>query len=211
MADALVWGASGGIGSALVRHLAGQAWRVFAAARDESRVPPEASWRGSFDARDDHSFDAVAYGVGLETAQLDLVVYAAGAIRPAAVDQISPESWTDMQAVNLWGALRAVQVCRPLVSETAVFAAIGAQVSKIQLPRFGAYAAAKAGLEAAYAVLAKEQRGYSFIVARPGAVDTPFWANVPFKLPPNAQSPESVAAQILELARAGRSGAFDIT
>lgn len=211
MADALIWGASGGIGSALVRQMAGQGWRVFAAARDESRVPPEAYWRGSFDAQDDRSFDVVAYAVGMETAALDLVIYAAGMVRPLPLDQLSGPLWHETQAVNLWGALRAVQVVRPLVSEHATFVAIGAQVNRIALPQFAAYAAAKAGLEAAFAVLPKEQRGHTFLVARPGAVDTPFWANVPFRLPSGAQSPDTVAARIVELAEAGKSGAFDIT
>lgn len=210
MADALVWGASGGIGSALVRQLAGQGWRVFAAARDERRIPPEAHWSGAFDATDDHGFDAVAYTVGMESAGLDLVIYAAGLMLSARLDQIASTAWQEIQEVNLWGALRAVQVSRPLVTENAVFVAVGAQVPKILLPQFGAYAAAKAGLEAAFAILAKEQRDHTFIVARPGAVDTAFWTNVPFRVPAGAQQPETVAAQILELILSGKSGAFDL-
>jgi NAD(P)-dependent dehydrogenase (short-subunit alcohol dehydrogenase family) len=210
MADALIWGASGGIGGALVRELAGQGWRVFAAARDESRVPPEAYWRGAFDARNDASFDAVAYAVGTQTTELDLVVYAAGAMRPVPLDETSSAAWAEIQAVNLWGALRAVQVTRPLVSTRATFAALGAQVNRILLPQFGAYAASKAGLEAAFAIFAKEQRAHTFIVVRPGAVDTPFWATVPFRLPSGAQSPDAVAARILQQVTSGQSGAFDI-
>jgi uncharacterized protein YbjT (DUF2867 family) len=39
MPDALIWRASGGIGSAIVRRLKGEGWRVFAATRDERKTP----------------------------------------------------------------------------------------------------------------------------------------------------------------------------
>jgi NAD(P)-dependent dehydrogenase (short-subunit alcohol dehydrogenase family) len=210
MPDALIWGASGGIGSALVEQLTGQGWRVFGAARDERRVPESASWRGSFDATDDHSFETVAYGVGTESSGLKLVVYAAGVMDAAPLDGLSAEAWARMQAVNLSGPLRAAQASLPLLQETAAVIAIGAQLDKITLPKFGAYAASKAGLEALYAVLAKEQRRHAWIVVRPGAVDTPFWANVPFALPKSAQSADAVAKAIIALAEVGKSGAFDI-
>jgi NAD(P)-dependent dehydrogenase (short-subunit alcohol dehydrogenase family) len=206
----LIWGASGGIGSALVEQLAQQGWRVFAAARNEDRMPASAYWRGSFDAADAHSFETVAYAVGIESAGLGLVVYAAGVLDAMPLEQLTIEAWARMQAVNLGGPLRAAQVSLPLLEETAAVVAIGAQLASIMLPRFGAYAASKAGLEALYAVLAKEQRRFAWIVARPGAVDTPFWANVPFALPGNAQSAAAVASAIIALAGAGTSGAFDI-
>jgi 3-oxoacyl-[acyl-carrier protein] reductase len=182
---------------------------VFAAARDESRIPDEAFWRGAFDSTGDHSFDEVAYAVGSLTGGLGLVVYAAGAMHAGALESLPAAEWQRLQAVNLRGAWRSVQVSVPLLAEHASVVAIGAQIPAILLPKFGAYATFKVGLEPMFAVLAKEHRAHSFIVVRPGAVDTPFWANVPFRLPAGAQSADSVAAQVLELAAAGRSGTFD--
>ncbi len=40
MPDALIWGASGGMGRALTEKLISRSWRVFAAARDTSGLPP---------------------------------------------------------------------------------------------------------------------------------------------------------------------------
>ncbi|HYO88926.1 MAG TPA: SDR family NAD(P)-dependent oxidoreductase [Candidatus Limnocylindrales bacterium] len=210
MADALIWGASGGIGRALTAQLASAGWRVFGAARDESRVPVSAFWRGVFDASDDHSFDATAYAVGLEAEDLRLVVYAAGVMLATPLESISSADWQLTHDVNLRGALRAIQASLPLLAEGGQIVVIGAKVDRLALPKFGAYAAAKAGLEPLLAVLAKEHRRLKFTLVRPGAVDTPFWDNVPFKLPAGAESAETVAAAILAHVEAGQGGILDL-
>jgi 3-oxoacyl-[acyl-carrier protein] reductase len=209
MADALIWGASGGIGRALTTQLASAGWRVFGAARDESRVPDSAFWRGAFDANDDHSFDAATYAIGLEAEDLRLVVYAAGVMLATSLESVSSADWQRMHDVNLRGALRAVQASLPLLADGGQIVVIGAKVDKLALPKFGAYAAAKAGLEPLLAVLAKEHRRLKFTLVRPGAVDTPFWDNVPFKLPAGAESADTVATAILAHVEAGQGGILD--
>ena len=80
---------------------------------------------------------------------------------------------------------------------------IGAYVDHLLLSKMGAYAAAKAALEPFVQILRKEQRKLRFSVVRPGAVDTPFWDNAPFKLPADAKLPRQIAEQILTHYNAG--------
>lgn len=49
MANVLIWGASGGIGQALVRLFKQEGWRVFAAARDTTCIPDQADFTYRFD------------------------------------------------------------------------------------------------------------------------------------------------------------------
>jgi NAD(P)-dependent dehydrogenase (short-subunit alcohol dehydrogenase family) len=57
---ALIWGASGGIGRALVIELKQAGWQVFAAARNESAVPAEADAVCYFDAANPFTIEQAA-------------------------------------------------------------------------------------------------------------------------------------------------------
>ncbi len=210
MPEALIWGASGGIGSALVSLLKSQGWRVYAAARDEQRVPSEADLVCSFDASDDFSIQQAALQVAQEAGSLDLVVYAAGGLVAATVDSFDASTWKAVLDANLNGAQRAARESIHLLREGGHMMFLGAYVDKITLPKFGAYAAAKAGLEPLVAILQKENRKLKFTLARPGAVDTPFWANVPFSLPKTASTPEAIAQALLSRFESGESGLLDL-
>jgi 3-oxoacyl-[acyl-carrier protein] reductase len=210
MPEALIWGASGGIGSALVSLLKREGWRVFGAARDDSRIPAEVDLAVHFEAASLYSFKEAAMRVAYETDSLDLVVYSAGVMVAAAVEGVSEVDWLAVMDANLTGAARAAQVSLPLLREGGQMMFIGAYVDKISLPKFAAYAAAKAGLEPLVAVLGKEHRRHKFTLVRPGAVDTPFWKNVPFSLPKTALRPDAVAEAMLARYREDISGLLDI-
>ena len=81
----------------------------------------------------------------------------------------------------------------------------------MRLPQIGAYAAAKSGLEAFAAVLAKEERQRRVTIVRPGAVDTPLWDRAPFRMPKDAMPPERVAERIVEAYAEGHQGQLDLT
>ncbi len=211
MPEALIWGASGGIGSALVRTLKSTGWRVHAAARDEMRIPEEADCAYAFDAADPQSFEQVALFVAQEAADgLDLVIYAAGAVNGGKLDTLDGNEWTQNITANLTGAHLAARTSLDLLSKDGHLMFIGAYVDKITLPKMGGYAAAKAGLETMVAVLRKENRRRNITMVRPPAVDTDFWDNVPFSKPDGAISPESVASAIMEAISAGESGELDL-
>ena len=88
--------------------------------------------------------------------------------------------------------------------------AIGAISERMRLPGLSAYAAAKAGLEAFTAALAKEERHRRVTLVRPGAVDTPLWSKMPVRMPRSAALPATVAAQILTAYTSGHSGLLDL-
>ncbi|MCB0054898.1 MAG: SDR family NAD(P)-dependent oxidoreductase, partial [Caldilinea sp.] len=94
---------------------------------------------------------------------------------------------------NLTGAYLTTQQSLPLLAERAHLVYLGAYSERLQLPGMSAYAAAKAGLEAFAAALAKEQRKHRVTVVRPGAVATPLWEKVPLRLPRTALAPAELA------------------
>lgn len=210
MPEAVIWGASGGIGGALVKLLKTNGWRVFAAARDESRIPAEADHVVSFEAGSPATIREAALVIAHETQGIDLMVYAAGGISAETLDKFDLAHWAAVMDANLNGAMLATQVSLNLLKEGGQVMYLGAYVDKITLPKFGAYAAAKAGLETMAAVMQKENRKLRFTVVRPGAVDTPFWAHIPFNLPKGAAQPEAIATAMLTHYRNGGGGLLDL-
>jgi NAD(P)-dependent dehydrogenase (short-subunit alcohol dehydrogenase family) len=208
--DALVWGASGGIGSALVRTLKQENWRVFAAARNMDRIPSEADYSLRFDARDPGTVADVHYTVAYESDGIDLMIYAAGSLRSGAIREFTPEDWAEVVAGNLTGAYLAAGNGLSVMKSEAHAVFIGAYVDHLILPKMGAYAAAKAGLEPLVAVLRKENRKMRFTIVRPGAVDTPLWENAPFRKPGNTKDPHMVARAILQHHQSGAAGDLDL-
>jgi len=212
---AMVWGASGGIGRALVSRLAAEGWTVFAI----TRHPDEAS---SYDGADltPHVIDAdvaspfavqqAVTTVSQEVMQVDLFIYAVGDIAASKVGEMGPKDWTRILDANLTGAYLATHHSLPLLADDAHLVFLGAISERLRLPRLAAYAAAKAGLEAFAEALSKEERRRRVTVVRPGAVATPLWEKVPLRLPAHAMSPEAVAESILDAYREGHKGALDL-
>lgn len=210
MPAALIWGASGGIGRALVQHLVANGWQVYAAARDEARVPSGVSAAYSFDAEDAFSIEQVCRLVAQEVEAVDLAVYAAGGTLPLTLEKTRADQWQAIMAANLTGAFLTTQAQLPLMSPTGHVMIIGAHHENIVLPRMGAYVVAKTALAPLVTVFQKENRKLKFTLVKPPAVDTHFWENAPFKLPANAWQPQQVAEAILAHHQSGGSGELDL-
>ncbi len=210
MLEALIWGASGGIGSALVTHLKARDWTIFAAARDESRIPPAADFTCRFDADAPHTIASIPAMIAPQSDGLDLMVYAAGALRSGLLDQTDAETFALVMNSNVTGAHLAAQASLPLMKPGGHLVFIGAYIEHLLLPRMGAYAAAKAALAPLVTVLQKENRKLKFTLLRPGPVDTPFWEHAPFKLPKDARTPQMIAETILARYESGESGELNL-
>jgi NAD(P)-dependent dehydrogenase (short-subunit alcohol dehydrogenase family) len=210
MPEALIWGASGGMGSALVRLLKANDWRIFAAARNETRIGPEADLTYRFDARAPHTIESIPVMIAPESDGLDLVAYTAGNLLAGTLDKLTPQEWLDVFDANTNGALWAARASLPLLKPGGHVFFIGAYINHLILPKMGAYAAAKAALEPMVSVLQKENRKQKFTLVRPGAVNTPFWANAPFSMPKDAKAPEVVAQAILARWQSGESGDLNL-
>jgi NAD(P)-dependent dehydrogenase (short-subunit alcohol dehydrogenase family) len=210
MPEALIWGASSGIGRALVTTLHQQGWTVFAAARNTANNPAEADLNVEFDAASESSVKEAVYHVAQAATQLDLMVYAAGHLAADTLEAFNAQAWHAVMNSNLHGALYTARSTLPLLREGAHVFFIGAYVEHLILPKFGAYAVAKAGLEPLVQIMQKEHRKHKFTIVHPGPVDTGFWANAPIRLPKDAKSPTVVSEAILAHYTNGQNGPLNL-
>jgi 3-oxoacyl-[acyl-carrier protein] reductase len=208
--NAMIWGASGGIGRALVQKLTDTGWRVTAISRHVEGLADIADSVIEADPTDKFQVQQAVMEAAQQTDSVDLLIYAAGDILAEPIADMDASTWRRIVDANLSGPFLVTNASLPLLTEQAHLIFIGAQYERLQLPGLAAYASAKAALEAFATTLAKEQRKRRISVVRPGAVATPLWEKVPLKLPKNAQAPEAVAEQILELYASGSKGTVDI-
>ena len=210
MGTAMVWGANGGIGGALVTQLKNNGWTVAAVGRDEESLRDSAALSLQADVADAFSVQRAVQAVAFEMSEVNLWVYAVGDIAAAPVEDLDPATWTRILAANLTGAYLTARYSLPLLAPDAHLVFIGAISERLRLPGLSAYAASKAGLEAFAEALRKEQRRRRVTVVRPAAVATPLWDKVPLRLPKDAPPPAKVAARILAAHLEGHSGLLDL-
>ena len=186
---AAVFGASGGIGGAMARHLAAspRCGRLYAGARRGVELPPGPVTEFAFDLEDEASIAAASASIAA-AGPLHLVIVATGVLHGGG---LAPEkTWRSLEAgamarafaVNTIGpALIAKHTLGALArGEHAVFAALSARVGSITGNRLGgwhSYRASKAALNMLIRNFAIElnQRNPSAvaIALHPGTVDTP--------------------------------------
>ena len=210
MATALVWGATGGIGRALVDELLNREWTVVAVSRDEDALAARVACSLRADVADPFSVQRAVQAAAHEVDEIALWVYAAGDIVAAPVEEMTPAVWERILSANLTGAYQATHYSLPLLAPDAHLIFIGAVSERLRLPGLSAYAAAKAGLEAFAEALRKEQRRRRVTIVRPAAVATPLWDKVPLRLPKDAPPPSKVAGRILAAYDEGHSGVLDL-
>jgi 3-oxoacyl-[acyl-carrier protein] reductase len=206
---AMIWGASGGIGRALVSRLRAEGWRVLAMSRHTAELGDLTPHLFEANVADAEAVERAIAAASQEVAQVDLWIYAAGDIDANKVSEASPDAWQRILDANLTGAYLATHYSLPLLAPDAHLLFLGALSERLRLPRLSAYAAAKAGLEAFVEVLGKEERKRRVTLIRPVAVDTPLWDKSPFKLPPGALSPDEAAERILAAYRDDQRGVLD--
>ena len=210
MPTAIVWGANGGIGQALLRELGQEGWQTAAFARTITELEGDNLHSFKADLSKPYTVQEATMSASYDIEAADLWVYAAGDISKTNVAEMTPALWQQLIEANLTGAYLAFHHSLPLLAEKAHLVFLGAYHEKLRLPGLSAYAAAKAGLEAFAQTLAKEQRSRRVTIVRPSAVDTPFWEKVPLKLPPNALTATAVAQQILAAYHEGHKGFLDL-
>ena len=210
MSWAMVWGASGGIGRAIVKQLHDANWNVIGIAHHYAEIENLSAPLLTADVASAREIAQAVAAASQETDALDLFVYAVGDIASEKVNATSADAWTRILDANLNGAFLTTHYSLPLLAQNAHLIYIGAVSEKMRLPGLSAYAASKAGLEAFVDALRKEERSKKITLVRPGAVATDFWKKVPFKLPPNALPPDAIAQKILELYASGTNSTIDM-
>jgi NAD(P)-dependent dehydrogenase (short-subunit alcohol dehydrogenase family) len=194
---AIVFGASGGIGGALVKRLQTRgAGEVFAASREKpDALPDDAQWL-RFDLDDEDSIAQAAEKVG---SPLDCIIVASGVLTlhdgsgpERSYRQIDAEAMARVFHLNTIGPALVAKHFLPLLprDRRAVFAALSARVGSIGDNRIGgwhSYRASKAALNMLvrnYAIeLGRTHKKAICVALHPGTVDTalsePFQANLP--------------------------------
>ncbi|MFB6215201.1 MAG: SDR family NAD(P)-dependent oxidoreductase [Candidatus Bipolaricaulia bacterium] len=210
MKSALVWGSSGGIGSATVEKLVAENWDVLAVSRSPANFGNSVTEVEIGDIRDPDEVATVADEHQDKLTKVDLWVYAIGDITSTRIADMDPEDWNRITETNLKGSFLTSRYSLPLLKDEAHMVFVGAVSERTQLPGLGAYVSAKAGLESFVEVLGKEERDRTISIVRPEAVDTPFWDKVSFDLPHGAREPEEVADRILEAYEQKEAGEVNI-
>ncbi len=226
-ANIVIVGASGGIGSALIRALTGDQRVGSATALSRSGPIIEGTEAGHIDISDEESVAAAAE-LCAQRGPIDLVIVATGILHDGAALQpdkrmreLSIEKLQRTFLINAFGPALVAKHFLPHLRRNAkaVFAALSARVGSIGDNRLGgwaAYRASKAALNMLIRTLAVEQaRSHpeaAVIALHPGTVDTglsrPFQGRVPAD---RLFSPEYAAGKLLAVidkVTSADSGAF---
>jgi NAD(P)-dependent dehydrogenase (short-subunit alcohol dehydrogenase family) len=184
--SALVTGASTGIGRATALRLGSHGWRVFAGVRREADAE---SLRGAgserlvpltLDVVAPQQIAAAAERIEGEVgaAGLDGLVNNAGIAVPGPLEALPVDDFRRQIEINLTGHVAVTQAMLPAVrtarGRIVFITSIGGLMA---FPMFGAYHAAKFGLEAVTDVFRRELRpwGISVSAVEPGSIATPLW------------------------------------
>ncbi len=192
MKRALIIGAGGGIGSALVEALLG--YELTLVGRDARKLQRLNGQAVPTDVTSELEVEALF----ADLPPLDLIVYAAGDIQPEPLSSTSADSWNRIIDANLTGLFYTLKYAATKLDKDARIFVLGARPELVTFRGFGAYAAAKAGVAALVKVAAQEyKRKASLTLVLPKAVDTGFWESVG-NVPKDALAPKAVAKAIVE-------------
>lgn len=193
----LVIGATGGIGSALVRLLASKAQKIWISGRNLEKLSSLARELNATAIVADLSEENQVADMMAQVGELDLLIYAAGAVAKVNVRQMDFNEWKRVLDANLTGAFFVLKHARFNKGARAVF--IGVYPELVRVSGLSAYAVSKSGLETLLSVARREMRseGVNLILVRLPEVATPLWS-VFGVVPRRALQPEDVAQKILD-------------
>ncbi len=211
MSTLLIWGSNSVIGVATATLFAQNGWAVVGVQRPGRQHAPVFTTVYECDVADTHAVSQTALMIAQEYGtEIDMMLYAAGTMFGRKLADTSTSEWHTILGDNLSAAHIATSHSLALLSQHASMYYLTAYADKIQLPGIGAYAVAKAGLEAYVTVLGKEERTKRIVNVRMGAIDTPLWNAAPFKLPRGAHQASYVAEGIWHAVSQQHRGALDL-
>jgi 2,3-dihydro-2,3-dihydroxybenzoate dehydrogenase len=183
---AIVTGAAGGIGAAVVRALHDEGAFVVALDRDEvgvtrlatdlssARAPVYAS---TLDVRHATEVDATIASIEATHGPIDFVVHSAGVLDVAAVTETSDDAWSRIFAVNVQGVFNVSRAAaqRMMPRRRGAMVTISSNAAGIPRGRMAAYAASKAAATMFTRCLGLELAEYGIRcnVVAPGSTRTP--------------------------------------
>ncbi len=186
---ALVTGASGGLGSAIAKALAGQGARVaLSGTREEALKGVQAEIGGDSVILPTNLSDAAAVDALVPQAvealgKLDILVNNAGVTRDNLAMRMKDEEWSDVITVNLEAAFRLARAAlKPMMrAKHGRIISITSVVGSTGNPGQANYAASKAGLVGMSKALAQEvaSRGITVNCIAPGFIASPMTEGLP--------------------------------
>ena len=169
---AIVSGASGGLGVAIVRRLAADG---FAVAGCDVAPGDGAPLHVEVDVVDADAVGAFVRRVEDELGPVAVVVTAAGIQRTGPSEAVEAEDWRAVVDVNLTGTWNVIQAVLPgmLERRNGRVVTISSEVGLAGLERYAAYAASKGGVIALTKALARElaPRGICVNSVAPGPIE----------------------------------------
>jgi NAD(P)-dependent dehydrogenase (short-subunit alcohol dehydrogenase family) len=186
---ALITGAAGGIGGALVAGFTAAGYDVIGV--DRAAAPGVAA----LDIRDTAAVNAFAAGID----SLAVLVNAAGVLRRP--DEYDADVFADVLDINLVGGMRLATACKPALAKAkGAIVNVGSMYSFFGAPHAPAYAASKGGVVALTKSLAV---AWAADGIRVNAI-APGWIRTPLTVPARADEPRNRA--IVERTPMGRWG-----
>ncbi len=191
MKQALIIGASGGIGQAIATALEG--FELTLVGRDVHKLQDLPGQAVPTDMSSELEVEALFASLQPQ----DVIIYAAGGIEPAPLAATTTDAWTKVLDANLTGLFYTLKYADGRLKPDARLFVLGARPELVSFKGFGAYAAAKAGVAALVKVAAQELKGRaSLTLVLPKAVRTDLWLDVG-RPPKDALEPRAVADAIV--------------
>lgn len=184
---ALVVGGAKGIGLAIAERLAADGARVYLTGRNAAEVETAAKQVGHSavglvaDAGDAGDLARVVETVRTQDGRIDALVLNAGLAEPAALADASVEHFDRHFAVNVRGAMLALQASLSILPDGAAVVLVGSIADAIGVPNYGDYAATKAAIRSYARTWTAElaPRRIRVNVVSPGPTDTAMMAATP--------------------------------
>jgi 2,3-dihydro-2,3-dihydroxybenzoate dehydrogenase len=205
---ALVTGAGGGIGAAVVRLLVEEGARVVAADLPSTALSGLAFLNGvrvePLDVSDGAAVEALFERIEAEDGPIDLVASVAGVLSNVTVDQTSDAEWRRVFAVNTDGVFHLGRAASRRMGErgTGAFVTVSSNAAGVPRHAMAAYAASKAAATMFTRCLGLElgPKGVRCNIVAPGSTLTPMqtgmWADEEGAARVISGSPESFRAGI---------------
>jgi cyclic-di-GMP-binding biofilm dispersal mediator protein len=207
-ATALVTGASGGMGRALVAELRRRGTRVAVAGRNQDLEPlgAEAMWAG--DLREPGAPEAVVEFALQTLGSLQVVINAAGVVAFGPVAELDPAIARELLETDALLPMALAAAALPRLSKGGVFVNLTGVAGEQSIVQMAAYCGAKAAAASFMRAAAREGRriGIRVLDARPGHTETglttrPLAGTAPNL--PNGLTPEHVARVICDAIATG--------
>lgn len=211
----LLTGASSGVGLSAVRLFADEGARLVLVSRRDDALRASVRSQGidaeviSADLADREQAQAAVARAVEVLGGLDVVVSNAGVAVFGHTLEVHPDDFDRTVAVTFTAAVDVIRAALPHLRESrGSIVATGSLMTRVPLPTWGSYSAAKHALRGFLNTLAIEEReqgsGVSVSMVHPGPIDTPLFAqassatgNKP-RVPPDAYAADVIARALVE-------------